>query len=174
MSLHHRILHVRQEIRAAGGDISVLQAVMSADIERNTLIGEEKKLLKRLEGEEGVTKSEGGEPTSGGGGESMKAKLEKLKAKSKETTSDGETSFNADLKRLDEVYERLQILGSDTAESRASTILSGLQFTPSMQSGPTLALLVGWRMRVALAAALFTEPDLLMLDEVRLFAHSQW
>ena len=36
MPLHHRILHVRQEIRAAGGDISVLQAVMSADIERNT------------------------------------------------------------------------------------------------------------------------------------------
>lgn len=73
--------------------------------------------------------------------------------------------FDADLKRLDEVYERLQILGSDSAESRASTILSGLQFTPAMQKGPTSALSGGWRMRVALAAALFIEPDLLMLDE---------
>ena len=59
---------------------------------------------------------------------------------------------------MKEIYERLQILGSDSAESRASTILSGLQFTPAMQSGPTSALSGGWRMRVALAAALFIEP----------------
>eukprot|EP00571_Detonula_confervacea_P014441 CAMPEP_0172306260 /NCGR_PEP_ID=MMETSP1058-20130122/7364_1 /TAXON_ID=83371 /ORGANISM="Detonula confervacea, Strain CCMP 353" /LENGTH=797 /DNA_ID=CAMNT_0013018085 /DNA_START=111 /DNA_END=2504 /DNA_ORIENTATION=- len=154
MPRHHRILHVRQEIRAAGGDISVIKAVMDADVERNTLIEEEKKLLQRLEGE-GV-KSEG---------VSVKAKLDTLKAQTKDTASDGDTSFNDDLKRLDEVYERLQILGSDTAESRASTILFGLQFTPSMQKGPTSALSGGWRMRVALAAALFIEPDLLMLDE---------
>lgn len=65
---------------------------------------------------------------------------------------------------MKEIYERLQILGSDSAESRASTILSGLQFTPSMQSGPTSALSGGWRMRVALAAALFIEPG----------EHSSW
>lgn len=154
MPRHHRILHVRQEIRAAGGDISVIQAVMDADIERNTLIEEEKKLLQRLEGEGGV-KNEGD-------GATVKAKLAQLKANS---SGEVDASFNADLKRLDEVYERLQILGSDSAESRASTILSGLQFTPSMQAGPTSALSGGWRMRVALAAALFIEPDLLMLDE---------
>ncbi len=147
MPRHHRILHVRQEIRAAGGDISVLQAVMDADVERNTLIEEEKELLKRLEEE-------------GGDGESVKNKLEKLKK-----ANESDESFNADLKRLDEVYERLQVLGSDSAESRASIILTGLQFTPEMQRGPTSALSGGWRMRVALAASLYIEPDLLMLDE---------
>jgi energy-coupling factor transporter ATP-binding protein EcfA2 len=153
MPRHHRILHVRQEIRAAGGDISVLQAVMEADVERNTLLEEEKTLVKKLEGDNnGIT-----EPDLSGA--SMKAKLEKLKSSGKE----GDDLFNADLKRLDEIYERLQILGAESAESRASTILSGLQFTPAMQSGPTSALSGGWRMRVALAAALFIEPGMYWL-----------
>jgi len=145
MPRHHRILHVRQEIRAAGGDISVLKAVMEADVERNTLLEEEKELVKKLEGENN---------SSNLSGASVKATLEKFKTNVKE----GDDSFNADLKRLNEIYERLQILGSESAESRASTILSGLQFTPAMQSGPTSALSGGWRMRVALAAALFIEP----------------
>jgi ATP-binding cassette subfamily F protein 3 len=46
MPRHHHILHVRQEIQAAGGDISVLQAVIEADVERNTLIEEKKQILK--------------------------------------------------------------------------------------------------------------------------------
>ena len=143
MPRHHRILHVRQEIRAAGGDISVIQAVMEADVERNTLMEEEKKLIVKLEGE-GIANGAAG----------VKATLEKLKSSS----GGSDNSFSDDLKRLDEIYERLQILGAESAESRASTILSGLQFTPSMQSGPTSALSGGWRMRVALAAALFIEP----------------
>ena len=102
MPRHHRILHVRQEIRAAGGDISVTQAVLDADIERNTLIQEEKELLQRLEGEGGKIDE--------GDGASVKAKLAQLKDKASINESDA--SFNADLKRLDEVYERLQILGS--------------------------------------------------------------
>ena len=64
-----------------------------------------------------------------------------------------------------QIYARLQILASDSAESRAAMILSGLQFTPAMQTAPLSSLSGGWRMRVALAAALFIAPDVLMLDE---------
>lgn len=63
------------------------------------------------------------------------------------------------------MYERLALIGSDSAEARAAAILSGLRFTDSMQQSSTSKLSGGWLMRVALAAALFIEPDVLMLDE---------
>jgi ATP-binding cassette, subfamily F, member 3 len=66
---------------------------------------------------------------------------------------------------LTNVYERMTQIGADSAEGRAATILTGLQFTEEMQNTPTSSLSGGWRMRVALAGALFIEPDVLMLDE---------
>ncbi|TDH67403.1 hypothetical protein CCR75_000407 [Bremia lactucae] len=67
--------------------------------------------------------------------------------------------------RLKEIYDRLINIDSDTAESRARTILCGLQFPDDVVSGPAKALSGGWRMRTALAGALFMAPDLLLLDE---------
>lgn len=67
--------------------------------------------------------------------------------------------------RLAEVHERLRTIGSDSAPARAGAILSGLGFTLEKQQGPMSALSGGWRMRVALASALFGNPDLLLLDE---------
>lgn len=67
--------------------------------------------------------------------------------------------------RLAELYEKLQILGSDAAEAQASKILAGLGFTKEMQIRPTRSFSGGWRMRISLARALFIQPTLLLLDE---------
>ncbi len=67
--------------------------------------------------------------------------------------------------RLAEVHERLRAIGADSAPARAATILAGLGFDEATQARPVAEFSGGWRMRVALATALFAAPDLLLLDE---------
>ncbi|KAK9747739.1 hypothetical protein RND81_02G012500 [Saponaria officinalis] len=67
--------------------------------------------------------------------------------------------------KLAELYEKLQLVGSDAAESQASKILAGLGFTKEMQARATKSFSGGWRMRISLARALFIQPTLLLLDE---------
>ena len=74
-----------------------------------------------------------------------------------ETERDGE--------RLAIIHERLIDIDAHTAPSRAARILAGLGFDDVAQARPCSEFSGGWRMRVALAAVLFTEPDLLLLDE---------
>ena len=67
--------------------------------------------------------------------------------------------------RMAEVHERLIAIDAYTAPARASRILVGLGFDEEMQGKPLDSFSGGWKMRVALASLLFSQPDLLLLDE---------
>lgn len=76
-----------------------------------------------------------------------------------------EAETATDPHRIADIQTRLADIEAHAARSRAATILSGLGFSDERQAGPCSALSGGWRMRVALAAALFARPDVLLLDE---------
>ena len=72
---------------------------------------------------------------------------------------------NAEPERMGDIYIRLEEIGADRAPARAAEILDGLGFSTEDLARPMAEFSGGWRMRVALASALFAQPDLLLLDE---------
>lgn len=92
----------------------------------------------------------------------MLADAEKLEKKAEKASNEEAAEIMAQLK---EVQDELNAMGAYSADARARRILTGLGFPHDWHERPTRSFSGGWRKRIALACAVFMEPDFLMLDE---------
>lgn len=118
------------------GERSALDALVSCDSKIDALLREESALIDAMEAAENATENAWED------------------AKWRDASA-----------RLGALAEELERRDAYASEAKARRILAGLGFSDEDMSGPLSKLSGGWRMRAALAQALFIEPGLLLLDE---------
>ena len=118
--------------------MTVLQHILACDVERTELLNEMDKLINESE-EQPIIQKKGGK-----------------KGANKKSNSST---------RLAEISERLNLIQSQDAVTKAIEILTGIGFTQNDLNKASKEFSGGWRMRIAIAKVIFCEPEILMLDE---------
>ncbi|KAF9933032.1 hypothetical protein FBU30_006707 [Linnemannia zychae] len=192
--LNLRTLYIEQLPSETPENQTVVETVLKADTERTLLLGESKllqqainkypkqlvKSIKKLEWERMKVKLAAQQKLAIRRSGKRGAEARELLLVVEEEEKNAKKAFedipiegvepsidvmNHAHEMLESVFTKLQQIEADSAEARARELLRGLGFTPANQDLPIKQFSGGWKMRIALAQALFLKPDLLLLDE---------